>query len=266
MNSNFRCRIRISCLCLTALLLLPFTARANDLASEGPDHRAETLVEKTLQAMGGEEAWDATRFISFSFAGFRTHHWDRELNRHRLEGKKRDGDSYVVLLDLETREGSAWLNGEVAQGTAAEELLEMAYGAWINDTYWLVMPYKLRDPGVTLKYEDKEKLGEVTYDKVRMTFDGVGLTPGDTYWVYFNPETGLVDHWSYILESYEEGRPPTFWTWEGWQRFGKVMLPTEHAQAGSDRKLPMQNVAVYDDLPDAVFESPAAISEPDDPS
>lgn len=30
--------------------------------------------------------------------------------------------------------------------------LQAAYRAWINDSYWFVMPYKLKDSGVTLRY------------------------------------------------------------------------------------------------------------------
>ena len=36
-------------------------------------------------------------------------------------------------------------------------MLDDAHGAWINDSYWLVMPYKLLDPGVRLRH-----LGERT--------------------------------------------------------------------------------------------------------
>ena len=244
---------------LVALLSASFSS-STEATLDPHGQRAEALAERTMAAMGGHDAWSETRFLSFNFGGFRTHHWDKHQNRHRLEGSKRNGDTYLVLLDLDTRKGSAWLNGEPAEGEAAADLLEMAYGAWINDTYWLVMPYKLKDPGVSLHYEGEESVGETTYEKVRMTFDGVGLTPGDTYWVYLNPENGLVEHWSYVLESYEEGRPPTFWSWAGWQRFGKVLLPTEHHQAGSDRQLPMQAVAVYEHLPDSVFDSPAAVT------
>ena len=47
----------------------------------------------------------------------------------------------------------------------------------MNDAYWLLMPYKMRDPGVVLTLAGAEKKGEDAWDKVLLTFEGVGLTP-----------------------------------------------------------------------------------------
>jgi len=236
-----------------ALLILP-TSQA--LAGD----KAHQLAEKTVEAMGGAEAWDAVRFVRFSFAGFRTHHWDKLEGRHRLEGKTREGDAYVVLLDLDTKNGHAWLNGEKLEGEPAAKWLENAWSAWINDTYWLVMPFKLFDPGVSLAYEGKETLDGNSYEKVRMTFDSVGLTPGDTYWVYFDPKSGLVSRWAYVLEGWEEGREATAWTWGDWNKHGGVLLASERKMVGEDRELPMGDLAVFDSLPDSVFTSPEPVT------
>lgn len=249
----------------SALVLL-FALGGFGTSAGADDHQADAkaaeLAKQSLEAMGGQEAWDGTRFIRFSFAGFRTHHWDKHGDRHRLEGQTREGDSYVVLLNLATKEGRAWLNGEELTGEALEERLEGAYGAWINDTYWLVMPYKLFDPGVTLAYEGTEEVDGQKLEKVRLTFDGVGLTPGDTYWVYFDPETHLVTRWSYVLESFEEGQEPTAWTWGDWKEYGSILLASERKMVGGDRELPMGEIAVFESLPDSVFDSPEPVTTP----
>ena len=54
-------------------------------------------------------------------------------------------------MNVNTKEGSAWLKGKALEGEEQKKPLERAYGAWVNDTYWLLMPYKLRDPGVILR-------------------------------------------------------------------------------------------------------------------
>ena len=245
---------------LVSVLVLSLLVGFSAPAAAHPDEKSAALAAKTLEAMGGKEAWEATRFIRFTFANFRTHHWDKQEGRHRLEGKTREGESYVVLLDLDTKKGKAWKEGTELAGEEAAEWLERAYGAWINDTYWLVMPFKLFDDGVHLFYEGKEEVDGTAYEKVKMTFEDVGLTPGDTYWVYFHPETGLVERWAYHLQDWEASRPSTVWTWSGWQSYGKIKLAPERKMVGSDRELPMGDIEVFDELPDSVFESPEPLA------
>ena len=47
---------------------------------------AADVAGQVMQALGGKEAWDATHFLRFTFAGRRTHHWDKWSGNHRLEG------------------------------------------------------------------------------------------------------------------------------------------------------------------------------------
>jgi hypothetical protein len=226
------------------------------------DPRAAQVADRLMQALGGREAWDATRFIRFDFAGRRSHVWDKQTGRHRLEGKTQDGKTYVILQNLTTREGQAWLDGQQAEGEKAKKLLERGYGAWVNDTYWLLMPYKLRDPGVNLAYDGEETIDGQTYDKVVLTFNGVGLTPGDRYWAYVNRSTGLMDRWAYLLQDQPRDAAPTAWLWQGWQTYGRIKLAPTRQQVGSDKKLELANIAVLDNVPDSVFTSPAPVASP----
>jgi hypothetical protein len=220
---------------------------------------AQAVADRALQALGGKEAWDNTRYIRFTFAGRRTHWWDKWTGRHRVEGQNQEGQKYVVLQNINTKEGTAYLNGQKVEGDKAKEMLEAAYGAWINDTYWLLMPYKLRDPGVSLSYAGEETIDGKTYDKLALSFESVGLTPGDRYWAYINRDTGLMDRWAYILQDMPKEGPPTVWRWEGWQKHGNIMLAPGRTRVGDDRKLDLSNIAVSDQLPDSVFTSPEPV-------
>jgi len=246
-------------LCLLALAL-PTAVRPAAAGEVGEaDEKAAAIAARTLEAMGGAEAYHATRFLRFNFFGFRLHHWDRHTGRHRLEGEDREGRSYVVLHHLDSREGEVYVDGEKLEGEKKAEWLENAYGAWINDTYWLLMPYKLRDPGVNLGYDGEEEIDGTTYDKLLLTFDGVGLTPGDRYWAYIDRDTGLMDRWAYHLESWEAEREPTHWWWRDWQRYGDVLLSPLRVKVDDGAERPLGELAVFDHLPDSVFESPAPV-------
>lgn len=242
--------VPVACLVLALVSGLPSAGSA-----EQRDPKAVEIAHLMLDAMGGAEAWESTRFIRFNFFGFRTHHWDRYTGRHRLEGKTRDGDAYVVVHNVNTREGSAYLNGEALEGDPKAEWLENAYGAYINDTYWLVMPYKLLDPGVNLVYDGEETLDRTGCHKLKLTFDGVGLTPGDTYWAYVNAETGVMERWSYWLESWEADREPTQWKWTDWATYGGILLSPSRVQVPEGDQQLLSDIAVFDHLPDSVFES-----------
>jgi hypothetical protein len=247
----------VGALFLSALAASALAASAQEAP---PDPKALALADRLLESLGGRAAWDAVRFVRFRFAGFRDHHWDKWTGRHRVEYTNREGERWVVLQDLDTKQGRAWKNDREVTGEEAAKAVQGGYAAWINDTYWLFMPYKWRDPGVRLAYDGEEEIGGVTYDKVKLTFDSVGLTPGDTYWGYLNRETGLMDRWAYVLESYEPGRAATAWDWKGWQRYGGILLAGGRTNVENGRELPLAAIAIDEPIPDAVFESPAPVA------
>ncbi len=221
----------------------------------------DQLVDRLDEALGGRDNWEKTRCIRFTFAGRRTHHWDKYTGRHRLEGKTGEGDSFVVLSNLNTKEGNAYRNGEQLEGEDKDRFLQMAYSNWINDTYWLLMPYKLRDPGVNLSYDGEEEIDGQIYDKVVLSFEGVGLTPGDRYWAYLNRETGMMDRWAYILERQDPGSPATHWIWSDWKQYGGIKLASGRKGPDGKRSLPLDDIAVFEELPDTVFTSPEPVSK-----
>ena len=172
------------------------------------------VADRVMQALGGEAAWNATRYLRFDFAvdrGGKTvmrraHAWDKWTGRYRVEGKDKDGRDVVVAMNLNTKEGSATVAGAALAGEELKKALETGYAWWVNDAYWLLMPYKMRDPGVVLTLAGHEKKGADAWDKVLLTFEGVGLTPKDRYWVFVNAKTGLVDRWEFVLKG--EKTPP----------------------------------------------------------
>jgi hypothetical protein len=97
---------------------------------------------------------------------------------------------------------------------------------------------------------------------VVLTFNGVGLTPGDRYWAYVNRATGLMDRWAYLLQDQPRDAAPTAWLWQGWQTYGRIKLAPTRQQVGGDRKLELGNIAVLDSVPDSVFTSPAPVAAP----
>ncbi len=226
-------------------------------AAATSDPKAVAVAEASLKAMGGKAAWEGTHFLRFTFAGRRTHYWDKWSGRHRLEGKTKEGESYVVLDNLNTRKGIAYIAGKPVEGEKGAKLVEGSYGAWVNDTYWLLMPYKLEDPGVNLAYAGPQQVDGKDYEEISLTFGPVGLTPGDHYSAWFNRDTHLMDRWAYVLQDQPRDAAPTVWLWQGWQRYGKIMLAPHRVQPDGQKKLELSDILVAAVVPDTVFTSPA---------
>lgn len=255
-----------------ALLLVPVFL-AGLLGCAGPDSdsgtsdasrdQARVIAEEVMDAMGGRESWNATRYIRFSFFGFRTHYWDKSTGRYRVSWTDRgSGESHVILMNLNTGEGRAFTDGtEITDAEARNRFLERARGAWINDTYWLLMPYKLQDPGVDLVYDGEEVVDGVVYDKLHLSFNDVGNTPGDEYWAYINRETRLMDKWVYLLQLREgqDERSRGEWKWNDWRQYGDILLSAERERMDGQKRS-HEDVAVFEHVDGIVFTSPAPVS------
>ena len=143
----------------------------------GSDEKAIEIAGAVMAAMGVRKAWDDTRFLTWKFFGNRLHVRDKHTGNIRVEGTdRRSKKSFVTLMNLHTKEGRAREEGQELSGDDLARVLRHAEGVWINDAYWLVMPYKLKDSNVMLKYlwDEGRSSGE------RMPGSGVNVQRGRT--------------------------------------------------------------------------------------
>ena len=213
---------------------------------EASSPRAVEIADQVMAAMGGRTAWDNTRYLSWSFFG-EDQIWDKWTGRFRWQN-----DTTVVLMNVNDMTGRVFVNGEEVE--LAEDFVRGAYRDWINSGYWLLMPYKLKDSGVTLGYGGEGLMdnGDEAY-LLSLTFEDVGLTPQNKYDVYVDKESMLVRQWSYYLNASDESPA---WTrpWDNWQHYGSIMLSDSRGPLGDGSPFTLPNLGVYDELPDSVFE------------
>ena len=167
---------------LAALLVATTGAAAQSTASA---RKAAEIADLALTALGGRDAWEGTRYIRFTFLRGETAlklTWDKWSGRSRLDATAEDGRPYVVLMNVNTKQGHAYLAGEPLQGEILDEYLNRAFRVWKGETYWLLAPYKLRDPHVTLRHDGRDTLDGITYDTLHLSFEDID-TSGDEFWV-----------------------------------------------------------------------------------
>ena len=222
---------------------------ADGFNSAGSDVRAIEIADAVMKEMGGRVNWDRTRYLTWRFFGRRLHVWDRWTGDVRFEDADR-----VTLMNVHSREGRVWQGGgEIAEPDSLKKYLERGYRAWINDSYWLVMPYKLKDSGVTLRYAGEAKMenGRDAF-VLTLTFENVGVTPQNKYDVYVDKERMLVEQWAFYRNA-SDPEPRFVGPWTDWVPHGRILLSANRGRTSHT------DVAVFDDLPRAIFESPKPV-------
>jgi hypothetical protein len=209
------------------------------------DPLAIKVADDVMHAMGGRDKWDETRFLTWNFFDSRILLWDKFTGNVRIDFLKQD---LKILMNIRTMEGKVQKMGqEMTQQDSVQKYLERGKSVWINDSYWLVMPFKLKDSGVTLKYmrEDTTLAGEPS-DVLQLTFQEVGDTPENKYEVWVDRTTKLVNQWAYY-SSFEDVEPRFVRPWANYQKKGNIMLSDERGERD------LKDVKVLDSVPADIF-------------
>ncbi|NUO81459.1 hypothetical protein HUU05_15385 [candidate division KSB1 bacterium] len=227
------------------------------------DSAAVALADRVLAAVGEKENLDAVRYLSFRFviksdtgtiADWR-HDWDRVQHRYRLAGTLASGEQALVFLNLNTQDGHAFLNGNPAPEDDLQNLLAMAYSRFTSDTYWLLLPFKLKDPGARLEYLGTQQAGAASFEVIRLSFiDDVGLTPENAYNIFIDPGSHEIRRWEYF--EHPEARPLIAW-WENWQSFGALKFALQRRLEESDRIISFEDLVVSSEVDANIFTVPA---------
>ena len=181
-------------------------ARARLEASEGG-----RLMLRAIEAHGGLEAW-----YSATTSAYGWEYSNVGMNarfKSYLVADNNTRQVYHDLLTYGTPDDPKPVNGRFAwDGTNAwispDTLQSPNPRFWATAGYYFQsIPFVLSDPGVHYELMTDEALDGVPHDMVKASYDdGVGDSPGDTYTLYINKETGLVDAIRYTV-TYGRGRP-----------------------------------------------------------
>ena len=230
------------------------------------ENGADSLAWRIVESAGGLDAWHGLRRLRFDFAvvrdtveTFRARHlWDRPTGRYRVEYPVGQDSTLVALFNVQrfapsAPEGAAFINGRPLDATPQQERLIEAHERFVNDSYWLLAPLKLFDPGVRRALAPDSARDAA--DVLLLSFDGVGLTPGDRYWLTADG-AGRLMRWSFALEGGGQGT----YRWEEPVRLptpqGDLLLPTRKRTAGRAIRTPVHSA---EGLPEDVFERPTPV-------
>ncbi len=221
----------------------------------GSDAKAVAIADRVMREMGGYEAWRNTRYLAWSFFGGQYQIWDKYNGDFHWEK-----DTLVANYNLNTRQGQVYSRGQNISATpTGHKVLGKLTPIWINNAYWLLMPFKLKDSGVTLTYKGEGKtMDGAPADLLQMTFKNVGVTPQNRYEVLVNRATGLVDEWAYFATA-TDPQPAFRRRWNEYVRHGQLLLAAGRSEATKPARL--DNIATAQTLPDGVMTSKVPVTK-----
>ncbi len=183
------------------------TAEVQTLEFQNKGHE---LVYKMTQEAGSYEDLLKLKDIVFNYT-YRTpdQNEDVSIESYIFNGELSHGSYLKHERTLPN------LKGKMQQGYNGKDFWVKIDGQEITDSsaiesvtftrktnfYWFAMMQKLLDPGINYDYLGQNTIEGKLYDIVKITFDTPDDVASDTYQLYINPETHLVDEFLFTVVS-----------------------------------------------------------------
>jgi len=202
---------------LVGLAIVTFTLTS---ANWVEDHNPKELIQKMEQAMGGwnkmYDLKDVQFTYNYEYPG--QNKKDVSIEKYIFEGEHSWAKYTTHQINVMPEAG-----GEVVQSLYNNKIMVTHDGKVMTDEkmnglgiflrkanyYWFTMMYKLSDPGVKLTDMGEETMNDLAYHKVKVEFnaDEVGKEVNDSYIIYINPKTNLVDQFYFSLPAMGVNQP-----------------------------------------------------------
>ena len=210
------------------------------------DAEAIALADSVMLAMGGRNKWDKSRYFHWTFFNRRSLLWDKQTGDVKITMLP---DSTTILaLNLFSGEGKAKVEGNlITEPDSLSTLMEQGKSIWINDAYWVFMPFKLKDSGVTLKYMGKDSTeANEPASLLQLTFQDVGDTPDNKYLVWVDDRDYLVRQWAFFPK-FQDSIPSFVIPWQQYEDYNGLLL------SGDRGDYKITNILVPEAVPESAF-------------
>lgn len=200
-------------------------------AVKSSNPKADEIANQILKRIN-HSAYKNTRYLEWSFGGRRSFKWDKQQHIAEVSWDK----NKVILHPNELEKSTLLIEGKETN-TNKEKLVKRAESIFNNDSFWLVAPHKLFEPGIIRSVVQREGA-----DALKVKYTTGGSTPGDSYiWILddrFLPIKYLMNVPSMKMEEVPA-------TWEEWiTTESGTLLPKMHTFS-TGRKLSMGDVKAY---------------------
>ena len=202
MIKSFLKILGIGLLTLIVIGVLAYLFIDKPLPNGTQGQEAEQLADEMLEALN-KSGFDTLSMIRFNYPRGHNYEWNRKENKVRVKWEEND-----VLIDL---------------NVSPEEYDAIAYQGYkyfINDSFWLIAPFKVRDSGVV-----RSTVGVEGGRGLLVSYTTGGVTPGDSY-LWILDERGFPTAWKLWTSNVPIGGLE--FKWGGWVEKEGVWFSTFH--------------------------------------
>ena len=214
-------------------LLLPlFILLVVHPAKSNPEKK---IINKVWKALGGKKNWEHSHYLSFIFEQeinnqvtiSRSHYWDRKTGNYRLETTQKDGSELLVLFNINSKTGQAFINKtKVLSDSLNLHLIDKAFSFYINDSFWLLAPTMLDEPDIAIQKEMGIIINNKKYYCLKISpRSETAKMPIGQYWLFIDIRSGEIIRWNYLLKA-QKGNAEVA-DWLPYKKIGDMKFSTE---------------------------------------
>ena len=221
------------------------------------------LPRGSSRLLGGQKAWSKAPYVVFSHAveidripnRVVRHLWNRMTNQYRMEIPGPAGEPYVLLFDLDTRQGTAYWDTVELTVDEASKRIEEAYERYVNDTFWLLAPMFLFDAGVERRVVPDSSFEEMDILHTRFTLPD--RAPASEFYFLVDRSSGLITQWKYRAPLDAPDGPFRVFEWRDYERYptpgGTLTLSTRKRAFGKPYEVVMKAIRFPSEVPEEWF-------------
>ncbi len=180
-----------------------------------PAQNANQLVADMIETLGGKQAFYSLGNVTYDFSyhdpntsliltSKETYVFDGELSLGDFSEHGFLGANGKVLEGYDGKDAWVKFNGNVSTDEKANGVARFLRK---TNYYWFTMFFKLQDEGVNLEHIGTKKVEGRDYDLVRVTFGNAIGDAQDTYVLYINKRTKLVDQFLFTILAFGVTEP-----------------------------------------------------------
>jgi len=219
-----------------------FTTVLIAISTLGTAQTAEEIINQAIEATGGKQNFYNKGTVSYDYE-YRAPKGENAITLIGKETYMFDGERSYASFKTHSLTGA---NGKVVEGYDGKDAWVTFDGKISNDKqangvarflrktnyYWFAMFFKLADNGVNQELLSDQEVNGIAYHRVKITFEGNVGDAQDTYLLYINKETKLIDQFLFTVVGFGITEP-NLMTYE-YETIDGIKIPTKRKYIEAD--------------------------------